>query len=169
MKKLILLLLISALSAELIVAQKKNTENYKGAIKYEDYQKLINKNDQVLYVINFWATWCSPCVEELPAFMEVNKQFSSVKNFKMILISLDSKREVESELLPFLISKNIKADVYLMDDIKRMNYWIPAIDKNWTGSIPATFIYQNGKKLFFAEKQLNQQILIQTINQFITL
>lgn len=169
MKKQFVLLFFLGLFPLLLFAQMKSVNNFKGTIKYEDYQKIINKNDDVLYVINFWATWCSPCVEELPEFMEVNQQFSSKKHFKMILISLDSKREIESELLPFLKNKNIKADVYLLDDIKRMNYWIPDIEKTWSGSIPATLIYKNGKKLFFAEKQLDQEILIQTINQFIIL
>jgi thiol-disulfide isomerase/thioredoxin len=141
--------------------------NFKGVIKYEDYQKLINKNDQVLYVVNFWATWCSPCVKELPEFMEVNRQFSINKNFKMILVSLDNVRELESGLYPFMKENQIRPDVYLLDDIKRMNYWIPLIEKEWTGSIPATLIYKNGKKLFFDEKQLDQATLTQIINKFL--
>jgi len=141
--------------------------NFKGVIKFEDFQKLINRNDDVLYVVNFWATWCSPCVQELPEFMEVNRQFSMNKNFKMILISLDNVRELESGLYPFLKEKNIKPDVYLLNDIKRMNYWIPLVDKEWTGSIPATTFYKNGKKIFFAEKQLDQKALILTINKYL--
>jgi hypothetical protein len=61
----------------------------------------------------------------------------------------------------------IRPDVYLLDDIKRMNYWIPLIEKEWTGSIPATLIYKNGKKLFFDEKQLDQATLTQIINKFL--
>jgi thiol-disulfide isomerase/thioredoxin len=156
----LMLLLTSGLFAQ-------QPANFKGVIKYEDYQKLINKNDQVLYVVNFWATWCSPCVKELPEFMEVNRQFSINKNFKMILVSLDNVRELESGLYPFMKEKQIRPDVYLLDDIKRMNYWIPLIEKEWTGSIPATLIYKNGKKLFFDEKQLDQATLTQIINKFL--
>jgi thiol-disulfide isomerase/thioredoxin len=156
----LMLLLTSGLFAQ-------QPANFKGVIKYEDYQKLINKNDQVLYVVNFWATWCSPCVKELPEFMEVNRQFSINKNFKMILVSLDNVRELESGLYPFMKENQIRPDVYLLDDIKRMNYWIPLIEKEWTGSIPATLIYKNGKKLFFDEKQLDQATLTQIINKFL--
>jgi thiol-disulfide isomerase/thioredoxin len=156
----LMLLLTSGLFAQ-------QPANFKGVIKYEDYQNLINKNDQVLYVVNFWATWCSPCVKELPEFMEVNRQFSINKNFKMILVSLDNVRELESGLYPFMKENQIRPDVYLLDDIKRMNYWIPLIEKEWTGSIPATLIYKNGKKLFFDEKQLDQATLTQIINKFL--
>lgn len=85
----------------------------------------------------------------------------------MILISLDNVRELESGLYPFLKENNIKPDVYLLNDIKRMNYWIPLVDKDWTGSIPATVFYRNGKKLFFAEKQMDQHALIQSIKKFL--
>ena len=52
-------------------------------IKFEDLELLIKKNDNKLYVINFWATWCKPCVIEMPEFMEVNKMYSKNHAFKM--------------------------------------------------------------------------------------
>ena len=134
-------------------------------IKYEDYFKLIEKNDDVLYVVNFWATWCKPCVEELPEFMEVNEELSENPNFKMYLISMDMPKKVESLVISFLKKNHIATEVFLMDDNKRMNTWIPKIDKHWTGAIPATIIYKNGEKLFFKEGKVSKEELKNVITK----
>jgi len=142
---------------------------FKKVIKFEEYENIINKKDDVLYVVNFWATWCGPCVREIPDFMEVNNQLAGRSDFKMLLISLDSKSDLSEEVLPFLIKNNITADVYLLDDNKRMNFWMPRVDRGWSGSIPATIFYKNKKKLHFVEQQLHKDELLATIYQYIKL
>lgn len=166
MHRLIITLLTSVL---LIVAQaqEKSADSFKGVVKYEALEKITEKRDDVLYVVNFWATWCGPCVREIPDFMEVNNQLSSRADFRMILVSVDDKDNLKSEVLPFLKDNKITADVYLLDDTKRMNYWMPKVDKGWTGSIPATVFYKNGEKLRFVEKQLHKAELMDIINQYL--
>lgn len=153
----------------LISSQTMAQQTFRKVIKYEDLEKYTNKKDDVLYVVNFWATWCGPCVREIPDFMEVNKQFEGRSDFKMLLISLDSKSDLQKEVLPFLKENNITAEVYLLDDNKRMNYWIPKVDKSWSGSIPATVFYKNKKKIHFVEKQLHKEELLSVINENIHL
>ncbi len=147
-----LLLVVSPL----VVAQ---TELKREIIKFDRFEKLIDTQDDVLYVINFWATWCGPCVKELPDFMAVNEAMKDRKDFKMILISLDEKENWQSEVIPFATKNNLHVDIYLLDELRRMNYWIPRVDKKWMGSIPATVFYKNGKKLRFVEKQLHRNEL----------
>jgi len=165
------LYLTSLLLLNLFVGRSQVADNdvFRKVIKYEEYENIINKKDDVLYVVNFWATWCGPCVRELPDFMEVNRKLAGRTDLKMILISLDNKSNLSSEVLPFLKENIITADVYLLDDVKRMNYWMPKVDRSWSGSIPATVLYKNGKKLQFVEQQLHKDELLSTINQYIKL
>ena len=136
-------------------------------VNFDELQNVILKPDNKVYVVNFWATWCKPCVMELPEFMEVNKMYKNKPNFKMILVSLDMAGELETGVRPFLVKNGIDADVYLLDDNKRMNEWIPAIDAKWTGAIPATVFYRNGKKLEFREGKIQKNDLEQLINKYL--
>ena len=132
-------------------------------VSFEELQSVIHKDNDTLYLVNFWATWCRPCIEELPDFMEVNKKFKETHKFKMILVSLDNRSVFEETLPAFLKAHEIEADVYLLDDITRMNEWIPAIDSSWTGAIPATVFYKNKEKLSFYEKPLHKEELTNII------
>ncbi|GAA5091285.1 TlpA disulfide reductase family protein [Chryseobacterium ginsengisoli] len=133
-------------------------------VKYEDLEKRIQKENDKLLVVNFWATTCAPCVKELPHFMEINEKYKDNPQFKMILVSLD--RLVDKErVLKFIKNKNIRAEVILLDDIKRMNTWIPRFEKNWDGNIPVTIFYKNGEKVHFNDGEMSKEELEQTITK----
>ena len=117
---------------------------------YSTLEKEILSDKNTIYVVNFWATWCAPCVKELPHFEQLN---SENKNIKVVLVSLDFKNQFESKLLPFLKKKSIKSEVVFLSDTN-YNAWLPLVDKDWSGSIPATLIIKNGKK-FFVEKMFS--------------
>ena len=136
-------------------------------INFDKFESLVKKKDNKLYVINFWATWCRPCVMELPEFMEVNRMYHDNPKFKMILVSMDIAVEADSNVHQFLVKNKIDADVYLLDDNKHMNQWIPAIDKSWGGSIPATVFYRNGVKLEFKESKMQKSELIKIISKYL--
>jgi Thiol-disulfide isomerase and thioredoxins len=145
------ILYLPILSAQNLTDKIKTVQPAVKVVKYETLKTVMQKKDNKLYVVNFWATWCAPCVKELPDFMEVNEKYSSRKDFKMLLVSLDDVKELKTKVIPFIKARNITTGVYLLDDNKRMNYWIPAIEKTWGGVIPATVFYKNGKKLHFIE------------------
>lgn len=127
---------------------------------YETLEPLLNKSDDKTYVINFWATWCKPCVEELPAFEKLHKQYAG-KNVTVILVSLDFPNQIESRLIPFMIKNNLKSTVIAMVDTDQ-NSWIPKVDESWSGAIPATLIYNKNKRTFYEQsftyKQLEQEV-----------
>lgn len=118
-------------------------------LNYEQLKPFLNKNDKKVYVVNFWATWCMPCVKELPAFEKLNQNFKD-KNVEVLLVSLDFSKQIESNLIPFIKKKNLQSKVVHFDDPNEQ-FWIPDIAKNWSGSIPATLIYSKSKRKFYEQ------------------
>ena len=97
-----------------------------------------------LYIINFWATWCAPCVGELPEFNALHSKYANMP-VKVLLVSLDFKGDNTFKLARFLELKKIKPEVVWLSDTDP-NVFIPKIDNSWEGSIPATVIVQPGKQ-----------------------
>ena len=132
---------------------------------YDDFAKNILIEDENIYVINFWATWCAPCIKELPYFEKLNAEN---KNVKVILVSLDSKKDLDKKLIPFIDKRKLKSKVLLLAD-KDYNSWLSKVDADWSGAIPATLLL-NGKKKQFAERDFeNFDELNQYVNSFINL
>ena len=115
-------------------------------LDFENFEPLLHKNNDTIYVINFWASWCVPCIKELPDFEKLNVKYAD-KNFKMILVSLDFKSAIDSKLIPFILEKDLKASVLLLH-APDANAWINKVDPRWSGAIPATLIYKNEFRLF---------------------
>lgn len=113
---------------------------------FNDFEPLLHKKDDTLRIINFWATWCKPCVKELPAFTRAAQEFSD-KKVKVIFVSLDFPEQMEQKLIPFVAERKLD-NVILLDDPKS-NTWIPKVDESWSGAIPATLIYKNGQRNFY--------------------
>jgi thiol-disulfide isomerase/thioredoxin len=143
--KYLLYFIFPLLFSNVIVAQKVAVFD-----NYSTLEKEILSDKNTVYVVNFWATWCAPCVKELPHFEQLN---SENKNIKVVLVSLDFKNQFESKLLPFLKKKSIKSEVVFLSD-SNYNAWLPMVDKDWSGSIPATLIIKNGER-FFVEKMFS--------------
>ncbi|TXD48746.1 TlpA disulfide reductase family protein [Polaribacter sp. IC073] len=116
---------------------------------YKELKPLLEKNDGKTYVVNFWATWCAPCVKELPDFEKLNKEYAS-KNVAVLLVSLDFPKQITRKLIPFLAKRNIQSKVVLLDDVNE-DIWIKAIDSTWSGAIPATLIYNKNKRKFYEQ------------------
>lgn len=111
-------------------------------------QYLQKKNDSI-YVINFWATWCKPCIKELPAFEKLASDYSD-KKVKLLLVSLDFPDKLESQVIPFITENKLQSEVVLLDDADA-NGWIPKISPEWSGAIPATVIYKKGIRKFYEQ------------------
>lgn len=118
--------------------------------KYEKLEKLYtDKNNDTTYVVNFWATWCGPCVKELPYFEQLTEAYKDHK-VKVILVSLDFPKKMDRKLLPFLKKRQLKSDVVLLDDPKT-NKWIDMVDPSWSGAIPVTLFVKNGHEFFWGD------------------
>lgn len=116
---------------------------------YEQLSSLLNASDDKVHIINFWATWCAPCIKELPDFEKIAENYKD-QDVELLLVSLDFPRQYKTKLEPFLIEKDIKAKVVALNDLD-MDTWIPAIDSTWSGAIPATLIYTKNKRKFYEQ------------------
>lgn len=131
---------------------------------YDGLKPLINKTDDKIHVVNFWATWCAPCIKELPYFEKINEDYNE-ENVEVLLVSLDFPRQYEKKLVPFIKKRNIKSKVVCFDDVDQ-NRWIPDINEDWSGAIPATIIYKGNKRKFY-EKSFTQEELENELKQFL--
>jgi thiol-disulfide isomerase/thioredoxin len=152
--RLIIALLIAS------VAQAQKTPSY----KIDDLVQRVSNKDTI-YVVNFWATWCGPCVKELPEFDKIQEHYSG-KPVKVLMVSLDFKEAYPKKLDGFITKKKMKPEVVWLNETNA-NIFIPKIDNSWSGSIPATIIYNTAKdyKIFNEGEVTAKQISILVDNQ----
>ena len=124
---------------------------------FEDLAPIFNQQNDTTYVINFWATWCAPCVKELPYFEAFHKKYKSEK-VKVVLVSLDFSKQLDTKLKPFLIENKLQSEVLVLID-PDANSWVDKVDPSWSGAIPATVIYKGEKKTFFEQSFENLEEL----------
>lgn len=131
---------------------------------YQGLEPLLNKEDDKTYIVNFWATWCKPCIAELPYFERTYAE-QKANGVELILVNLDMPSMWEKRLVPFVKKKELKGQVVILDD-PNMNDWIPKIDEDWGGGIPATLIYNKEKRAFF-EREFTYDELNEELQHFI--
>jgi len=127
----------------------------------------LNRQTDTVYIINFWATWCKPCVKELPFFEKISEKYKDQK-VKVILVSLDFAKNYESMLIPFVKKKGLKSEVVLLSD-PNSNDWIDKVSPIWSGAIPATLIYSKNSREFYEQsfnyEQLDSIVKLKTIKK----
>ncbi len=121
---------------------------------FDEFEHLLKKEDDKIHVINFWATWCTPCIKEMPNFEQLQEKYPD--KVDVIFVSLDFRNQYESRLIPFLKKRDIKSNVVMLGDPK-VNNWIDKVDPSWSGAIPASYFYK-GKQKRFQEKEYHSLI-----------
>lgn len=130
--------------------------------KIDDLLTRIFNSSDTTYVVNFWATWCKPCVAELPDFEKIHNDYKS-KKVKVLLVSIDFKEELNKRVKTFLDKTKYTAEVVLLDEVNG-NDFIDKISKSWTGAIPATLITRKNKSYNeFFEKKLSYELLAEQL------
>ena len=133
-------------------------------IKFEDLQKQINTVSDTTLVIHFWATWCKPCIEELPNYEKLSQEFNK-KKIRFVLVSMDFPKDLKDKVEPFIAKNNINSEVVLLDE-PDYNAWIDEVDKDWSGTIPATLMVNlmMRKRIFF-EGQANSDKFLEQLKE----
>lgn len=133
-------------------------------VKFDRVDSLLISSNDTLYVVNFWATWCKPCVAELPYFRNAAEQFQG-KPVKFLFISLDFESQIDTKLVPFLKKDPLPGDVWWLNE-RKLQSMIDKVDKNWSGAIPFTLFLKGspGEKSYW-EGELTQEQLYTWIQE----
>ena len=111
--------------------------------KMNQVVKAFSKNNDTVYVVNFWATFCKPCIEEIPDFIRIVKKYEKQK-VKLMLVSLDLPSFYPARIAAFAKKNNYTADIIWLNETNA-DIFCPMIDKKWSGAIPSTIIVNNKK------------------------
>lgn len=170
MKKLMLFIVVisTSLFSGFLFGQEKS-EDVEYTVPVYDFNMIEplfhpEATNDTTYIFNFWATFCIPCIKELPYFEKIGAQYSA-KKVKVILVSLDFKSKLESQVLPFLKKRAIRSKVILLSD-PDANAWIDKVDGSWSGALPATLIVKGQHREFY-ERSFDQEELNILTTKFI--
>ena len=134
-------------------------------IRFPELQKRLARPTDTTYVVNFWATWCGPCVKELPNFEQLRAANAGNK-VKVLLVSLDYASQLEKKVKPFVKQRGLKSEVLLLNE-PDPNDWIDKVDAKWSGALPFTLIFNNQTKQRTSfERELSAAELTAALQKF---
>jgi len=130
-------------------------------VSTEQLEELLKHKSDTTYVVSFFASWCAPCIQELPDLQAFALEHQAEK-VKVILVSLDFEEDASEALIPLMEKYAITQPVWLL--VANGNRWISHVDKHWNGSIPATLIFNNAvKKRILLQQRVTRSMLNQQL------
>lgn len=133
-------------------------------LKPTAFADLVKQSAGKVLVVNFWATWCGPCVAEFPEFVKLDEAYRD-KSVRFVHISADEASDLKPKVIPFLKEQKSRSDQFLQDteDPQEM---IDAVLKDWSGALPATFVYdKTGKLVFHRLGIIDRDVLVAEIEK----
>jgi thiol-disulfide isomerase/thioredoxin len=128
---------------------------------FSDMPALLDYRNDTTYVINFWATWCVPCVQELPYFERLQQEMAE-KPVRIVMVSLDFKKDIPTKLLAFVRERPFTLPLLALAD-GRYAEWIDKVDPDWEGAIPFTIVYKGDRRTSETGKLADYNALIQML------
>ncbi|MFT5749197.1 MAG: thiol-disulfide isomerase/thioredoxin [Ancylomarina sp.] len=150
------LFVVLFMTTQYVSAQEIKTSNF------DELEPIFHYQNDTTYVINFWAMWCKPCVEELPHFEAIRKNYTD-KKVKIILVSLDFGKHVQERLSKFRTKRNVNSHIMILDD-PDADTWISKVSEKWDGALPATVIYNKNQREVFT-RQVSYEELAESIDK----
>lgn len=151
-----LVVYIALLNAGLLPAAARQV----GLATVDQLEQRFAQGDDTTYIVNFWATWCSPCVTELPHFEKFGQDHRG-EPVKVLLVSVDARSKLRTKVVPFVRKEQLHNEVLLLNETDQQEY-IDRISPDWSGSLPATLFVNTGKQL----RRLQEQAF--TYDQLVT-
>ncbi len=126
-------------------------------VKITEVEEYIKNSDHPL-VVNCWATWCAPCIEEIPYFMQTVKKYSDQK-VELLLVSLDFTTSYPTRIQELVKKKKFEATFFWLNETNA-DYFCPKIDPKWDGTLPSTLFVNNktGYRQFFGRPMTDRQV-----------
>ncbi|HEY8459996.1 MAG TPA: TlpA disulfide reductase family protein, partial [Blastocatellia bacterium] len=119
-----------------------------GTLKPEDFGKFKDSAKGKVLVLNFWATWCGPCVAEFPELVALDAKYRD-KGVKFVGITSDDAEDVQPKVIPFIKKHQVKFDI-IQQDLEDAEAVMNQITKNWNGVIPVTVVYDKQGNLAYS-------------------
>lgn len=159
MKRITLIIILGLFSVTLS-AQKKIPK-----WKIGELEEYINRSERPV-IVNFWATYCVPCIEEIPYFIELVKKFKK-DSIDLVLVSMDFEEMYPDKIRKFADKRKFNASIAWLDETNA-DYFCPRIDSSWSGVMPAT-LFVNNKTGFrsFYEEQIPKEKLEAEIKKLV--
>ncbi len=155
----------AGLSASLLLAATAAFAQQVAVIRLPELQRRLARPTDTTYVVNFWATWCGPCVQEMPDLEKVRAATAGQK-VKFLLVSLDYVSQLDKKVRPFVQQRKLQAEVVLLNE-PDPNTWLTSVDTKWSGSIPFTVIFNNKtRQRVTFEQALSQAELTGALRKF---
>jgi thiol-disulfide isomerase/thioredoxin len=133
--------------------------------KMDELLEYLNQSDSAV-VVNFWATFCGPCIEEIPYFQTISNKYKDQK-VKLLLVSLDFKEYYPKKIAAFAKRFGFTAEIVWLDE-EKPDEFCPKIDSTWSGAMPATLFVNNSNKYKkFIEAQMKPDEVEATIKEMI--
>jgi thiol-disulfide isomerase/thioredoxin len=133
-------------------------------VSIAELKQRIAQGADTVFIVNFWATWCKPCVEEMPVLEGIYHAYKG-KPVKVLLVSLDFHDQIENRLLPFIRQNTLKNEILILKE-ENPNNWIPMVNSSWSGAIPACWFIFKGRERFY-EGQITLKQINHILNELI--
>ena len=173
MKKILLLALVATLfscsakspdadsTTSTVVSVANDSIPFPVYMSYREFEPhLLHANDTT-YVINFWATWCKPCVEEMPLFEKLIPAVAG-QPVKVLLVSMDFPKDIKKKLIPFVAERKLESHVVALADMD-YNEWIDKVSTEWDGAIPFTLVYNKNGRAIKSGEMANYEELAELV------
>jgi thiol-disulfide isomerase/thioredoxin len=130
-------------------------------MRFEEFMTLTKPKNDKIYLFNFWATYCKPCIAEMPHFQLLAETYKN--KIEVVFVSLDFLKD-KPKVEDFIKQKQIKQQVILLNE-PDYDSWINRVSESWSGALPATLILSKTQRELY-EKTFDYQALLNTLNDF---
>ncbi len=135
-----------------------------GLLKPAGYAGLLKQSEGKILIVNFWATWCGPCVAEFPEFVAIDTKYRD-RGLRVIGISADETAEIKTKVVPFLKQQKARYENFVQD-VEDPQDMIDVVNKDWSGTLPATFVYgKAGKPIYTRFGIIDREELVAAIEK----